>query len=109
VLDLDTVDVAELRDCEDRECLEENGPKTAEPEQDGDHKYWACTVCGFEFGWVKIDSQPISASAEGHCAVGVPAELRRAASGVAEGAAAKLERGSTKVPLGLTIKKRPGL
>lgn len=26
-----------------------------EPEEDGDHRYWACTTCGYEGGYQKAE------------------------------------------------------
>ena len=107
---LDSLEISELRTCKDPECLDESGdPNVAEPEQDGDHKFWVCVECGYEFGWELVESNPTSIDAEGSCAAGVPADLRRAVSGVTEAAAASMSQGSGKISLGLTIGKRPGL
>jgi hypothetical protein len=52
---------AESRPCYDPECA-----GTAEPEQDGDHRYWACAACGFAFGYEKV------AQTATVCSAGVP-------------------------------------
>jgi hypothetical protein len=61
----ETLWVEETRDCADREC-----PGKAEPEEDGDLHYFACTTCGYESGYVRIQQ-----SAPG-CQLGVPADIR---------------------------------
>lgn len=60
--------------CADPEC-----GQVAEPEQDGDLHYWACTGCGYTFGFIQI-TQPFHADSDGTCSVGVPETIRRAAS-----------------------------
>jgi hypothetical protein len=103
--------MAEVRDCGDPDCVG-GGKGTAEPEQDGDHKYWICQVCGFEFGWERLESQTMAVSQDGSCSVGIPTEVRRAASGAHDRAAAQLdaeERRLQPVDLGLSIGRRPGL
>lgn len=103
---------AEMRDCADPECLEENGPRMAEPEQDGDHSYYICTVCGYEFGWGKVQSQTMAVEQDGSCQVGIPETIRRSASAGMENAmasAAREEARTKPVDLGLKIGRRPGL
>ncbi len=56
--------------CGDPEC---GGVATFE--QDGDHcTYWACEECGFEFGFEML------AQTDDSCQIGVPEQIRRAAS-----------------------------
>lgn len=100
----------EVRDCADPECLAESGPGTAEPEQDGDHRYFICQVCGFEFGWDRMPTETLAVGQDGSCSVGVPEEVRKAASGLHDRAQAQIDRQqSAPVNLGLKIGKRPGL
>jgi tRNA(Ile2) C34 agmatinyltransferase TiaS len=49
----------------------------AEPEQDGDHTYFECEDCGYAFGFTRTD---VLAKRDNGCAVGVPEDVRRAAS-----------------------------
>ena len=58
--------------CLDPECAEAGG--MAEPESDGELRYFACLTCGYEGGF-EMARQP-----EGTCQLGVPEEVRRAAS-----------------------------
>lgn len=58
--------------CHDPECAEAGG--MADPESDGELRYYACTSCGFEFGY------ELAAQDAGACQLGVPEEIRRAAS-----------------------------
>lgn len=51
------------------------GPGTAEPEQDGDLRYWACVQCGHESGWHKV-----APNSDQDCAVGISEDIRRRAS-----------------------------
>jgi hypothetical protein len=62
-----------------------------EPEEDGDLRLWVCNRCGDETGYVRIPVQ------EGSCQLGIPEDVRRAASVVP---------GSTEVFIG-TIGRRP--
>lgn len=63
--------------CGDPECVDPiTGARSiAEPEQDGEHQYLSCAVCGFEYGWRLVQTSTDSA-----CAIGVPEEVRKAAS-----------------------------
>ncbi len=64
------------RPCPDPECVDGHGrPSTAEPETDGDTRFYACPTCGYLFGW-----QPASAYPDDGCPVGIPEALRRAAT-----------------------------
>ena len=72
-------EVAGTAPCPDTEC-----GGTGEPEQDGDHAYLACTTCGFEFGYRKIEAQQLAVGPDGACAIGVPVALRRAVSEASE-------------------------
>lgn len=85
------VDIDGLIACADPECT-----GMAEPEVDGDHKYFACLACGFEFGYQKADTNLIPSS-EGTCAIGVPESIRAAFSPPQE---------KKPVSLGLTIPLR---
>jgi hypothetical protein len=58
--------------CGDPECAETGG--RAEPESDGELRYYACTTCGFEFGY------EMTRQSEGTCQLGISEEVRRAAS-----------------------------
>lgn len=60
-------------------CFDPSCPGTGEPEQDGEHLYYTCSDCGNDFGWERAP-QPTAIDADGACAIGVPADLRRAAS-----------------------------
>lgn len=55
-------------------CFDPECEGIAEPEQDGDLLYFACTVCGSEFGWERIVIQT-----EPACQLGIPEDIRRAA------------------------------
>lgn len=54
--------------CRDPEC-----DGTAEPEQDGDFSYYACSRCGYEFGYQQVRRDA------GSCQLGVPETVRRRA------------------------------
>lgn len=80
----------------------------AEPEIDGDHRYWECAnddceAPGYAFGYEKVEE---GTRIEGNCSVGVPESVRRAASAPMEGAISA-ERQAQPVDLGLTIGRRP--
>jgi hypothetical protein len=57
--------------CYDFEC-----PGSAEPESDGETRWYECTQCGYQFSF-QVVRQPDS----GTCAIGVSVETRRAAPG----------------------------
>jgi len=82
--------VDETVPCYDPECAQDGG--RAEPETDGDHRYFACTSCGYEFGYALVQ-QP-----EGSCAIGAGEETRRRFSQPAAGPGA---------PVLLQIGRRP--
>lgn len=86
------------RPCPDPEC-----GGTAEPEQDGDHLYFECTRCGYAAGYHKAEQPTLAANQSGHCSVGVPEAVRRAASAAMDNA---LTAASTLGPL-LQIGRRP--
>lgn len=67
----------DARRCPDGDC-----GAIAEPEQDGDHRYFECTHCGYGFGYARLDT--LSVSSTSTCAVGIPEDIRRAASAVTE-------------------------
>ena len=97
-LDIDTA-VA----CLDPDCITDVGARSvAEPEHDGDYRYYCCTTCGHTFGFVQSTSYAIAAQNGGFCAVGVPEDVRRAASAPMEHSIAAAQPG----PL-LTIGRRP--
>lgn len=88
--------------CADPECVDGAGnPSVAEPEQDGEHRYHECTVCGYAFGYQRVRPETVAVNPEGVCAVGIPEDLRRRASAAMETAQAR-----TQLPL-LTIGRRP--
>ena len=58
--------VEQWRPCRDSEC-----EGLAFPEQDGETLYWACSACGYEFGWQQ------QAQTEGSCSLGISEETRR--------------------------------
>jgi len=61
---------------QDRPCGDPECDGTATWEQDGDHcTYWACEECGFEFGF-----EMLMPTADDACQIGVPEQIRRAAS-----------------------------
>jgi tRNA(Ile2) C34 agmatinyltransferase TiaS len=64
---------AESVRCADPQC----GGR-AEPEQDGDHLYFECTDCGYAFGFSRMETALQQST--GTCAVGIPEDVRRAAS-----------------------------
>lgn len=86
----------ELVPCIDPECGD-----MAEPEQDGDHRYYACG-CGMEFGYSRMQTTVLAEDADGNCSVGIPEDVRRAASQPMLTAMAK-EKAAAPVDLGLTI------
>ncbi len=61
--------------CPDPDCR-----GTTEPEQDGDVVYDECTTCGYALNWRRVEDP---AENDGRCAVGVPDDVRRVASGFA--------------------------
>lgn len=50
----------------------------AEPEQDGDHTYFECVECGYAFAFQRVET--VAVNPEGRCSVGIPEDVRRAAS-----------------------------
>lgn len=65
---------AEARECPS--CPYELDRVTqVEPELDGDLRYYECPECGYEWGWSRIEKQQ-----ENTCSMGVPEDIRRAAS-----------------------------
>jgi hypothetical protein len=64
----ETLWVAETRPCKDPEC-----DGTSEPEGDPAIRYWACTTCGYEFGYERVGQ-----AADG-CSLGIPEDTRRRA------------------------------
>lgn len=63
---------AETVRCADPQCS-----GRAEPEQDGDHTYFECEDCGYAFGFTRLS---VSVQPAGACSVGIPEDVRRAAS-----------------------------
>jgi hypothetical protein len=35
-----------------------------EPEEDGDHRYWACAKCGYESGYQKVEGASLCATGQ---------------------------------------------
>lgn len=75
------------RPCRDPECS-----GTAEIERDGEHAYYECEECGFQFGYTKLGSEDES------CAIGVPEAVRMSFSAGMEGAL-NAEREKRIIPL----------
>lgn len=59
-------------------CTDPGCGGQAEPEQDGDHIYYECLTCGYTFGFTRTENLLVQPG--GACAVGVPEDVRRAAS-----------------------------
>ncbi len=79
-----------------------------EPEVEGDLRWWecddeGCEAGGYQFGWERW-LQP----QDDACSLGVPEDVRRAASRPMEAAQAQ-EAAAQPVSLGPTIGRRPGL
>jgi len=81
-------------------CTDPRCRGRAEPEQDGDHTYFECDVCGYVFGFTRLET--VAMNRDGHCAVGIPEDVRRAASQPMTNALAA----SQPLPL-LSIGRRP--
>lgn len=82
---------ASTRPCRDPECS-----GVAEPEQDQDHcTYWACPECGYEFGHVLIGK-----GEDETCQIGVPEEIRKAASAPMQAALAEQTKGLPMLQIG---------
>lgn len=64
---------AESVACKDPECR-----GRAEPEQDGDHTYVECVQCGYAFGFQRVSTPSLNPG--NTCSVGIPEDVRRAAS-----------------------------
>lgn len=92
---------ADARACANPEC--EN--PMVEPDTDGEVSYFECEMCGFAFGYQKLPGMRI----EGSCALGVPEQVRKAASAPYEKAvrSAQGEQSTKPVYLGATIGRRP--
>jgi hypothetical protein len=86
---------AESVPCADPQCR-----GRAEPEEDGDHTYFECLECSYAFGFTRTET--VLAYRDGSCAVGVPEDIRRAASQPMTNAL----RASDPLPL-LSIGRRP--
>ena len=65
-----------------------------EPESDGDVSYLECEVCGYAWGYRRLEERT---RIDGSCSLGVPESVRRAASAPAE---QELRRGAP-VSLGM--------
>lgn len=70
-----------------------------EPEADGDVTYHECEVCGYAWGYERLQERT---RIEGACALGVPESLRRAASAPSEQHLSK----SSTVSLGMPTLRR---
>lgn len=92
--------------CRDSEC-----EGIAEPEQDGDHLYYHCPVCEYDFGYERVPQPALTSDAGGTCAIGVPESIRAAASRGMERAmegldsTVTLRRSEESVPVSLSRKK----
>lgn len=86
------------RACADPEC-----GGTAEPEQDGDHRFHECRSCGYAFAWHRVTDTGDASTDP--CSAGIPENVRRTASGFAQQVLA--EQGKTEPPL-LQIGRRNG-
>lgn len=60
---------AEEKPCRDPDC-----PGIAEPEIDGEHRFWWCTICGFEFDYEIVSDLQTGDS----CQAGISEGVRRA-------------------------------
>ena len=75
-----TFDITEdLVPCRDPDCQGQ-----AEEEVDGNVRYRVCLTCGFEFAYERVEV----AGDQEVCQIGIPEDLRRAASGPMEEAMA---------------------
>ena len=68
-----------VRPCADPECAAGNTHPTAEPEQDGDHTFYTCTACGYQFGYRRLPVGVMAANNAEGCPVGIPESIRRQA------------------------------
>lgn len=59
-------------------CADPQCGGRAEPEQDGDHTYFECEHCGYAFGFTRTET--VAVNPDGACSVGIPENVRRAAS-----------------------------
>ena len=82
--------------CPDPECFDGSGRSRAELEHDGEHRYFACSTCGYSFGYQQV----AAAESETGCPVGIPEHIRRAATPA--GASGR------PAPVLLQIGRRPG-
>lgn len=94
--------------CIDPECAAMGG--MMEPDSDGDHQMMECRDCGYVGYYTKMPTSVLAEDADGNCSIGVPSEIRRAASSPLERAMETMEAQNPKpVDLGLTIGRRPGI
>jgi hypothetical protein len=77
--------IEETRPCGDPGCQGQG-----EPEEDGDLHYYACTTCGYEYGW-EFQKQTTPG-----CQLGVPEDIRRRA-----------QPPQKQGPISVTIGRRP--
>ncbi len=70
-----------LAGCADPDC-----GGVAEPEQENDLHYWNCLACGYTFGYVQAARTTYGVDPDGTCSVGIPEDIRRAASAPARAA-----------------------
>ncbi len=85
-----------------RPCVDPECGGTAEPEQEGDHRFYECLACGYAFDWYRVTEDTTESDS---CSAGVPEDVRRAASGFAQ--QALIEQNKTEAPL-LQIGRRHG-
>lgn len=64
---------------EERPCADPECEGSAEVEQDGEHRYWQCVLCGFEFGWERVPAPGAVGGGES-CSMGIPVATRAAVS-----------------------------
>jgi tRNA(Ile2) C34 agmatinyltransferase TiaS len=57
-------------------CRDSSCPGRAEPDGDGELRFHVCPVCGYEFGYQRPETVEVKDS----CSLGVPVEVRKAAS-----------------------------
>jgi hypothetical protein len=88
----------ELGSAEDVMCRDEECGGIAEVEVDGEHRYYVCEDCGFEFGYERVQMPTIGTG--DNCAIQVPESIRRAAS---QGMDSALAAEASKAPVPLTL------
>ena len=72
---------------DDQHCIYDDCPGVPESEMDGGYFYFSCPECGSEWGYRQLPSKVDDES----CGIGVPVDVRRAASTPMEAAIAQEE------------------